>query len=150
VPTPDFDDADFENAGVDNERDDRFEAYLRQFRPLAIEPLQFEAPERATRRSFALAARAAAAAAVILIASVLVFYPRTGPTHFSEGPENFAGGDLPADSQPLTIGSANALLTHSPSVKEALDRVPFHPPSTQLPKGKRSALAVLSEDNDKL
>jgi hypothetical protein len=138
VPIPDF----------DNERDDRFEAYLRQFRPLAVEPLLIETPRRATRHSLTLAV--GAAAAVILIASVLALHPRTGRTHSSVGPGNLAGGERPADSQPLTIGSANALLTHAPSVKAALDRVPFHRPSTQLPQGKKSALAVLSEDNDKL
>jgi hypothetical protein len=53
------------------------------------------------------------------------------------------------DQQPLTVGSANDLLAHAPSVEAALDRVPFHPPSTPLPRGKQSALAVLSEDNEK-
>jgi hypothetical protein len=141
VPTPDFDNADF-----DKEKDERFEAYLKQFRPLPVEPLQFETHGRATRRSFTLAAWAAAAAAVILIALVLVLYPRTGQTHSSV----VAGEEQFADSQPLTIGSANALLIHAPSIKAGLDDVPFHPPSTQLPKGKQSALAVLSEDKDKL
>ncbi len=148
MPTPDFDNKDFDSKRFDSKRDDRFEAYLRQFRPLAVEPLRVETTKRAPRRSLALAAWAAAAA-VILIALVLVLHPRTSRTLSNIGPEDLAGREQLADSQPLTIGSANALLTHAPSVKAALDRVPFHPPSTQLPKGKQSALAVLS-DKDKL
>jgi hypothetical protein len=140
VPTPDF----------DSERADRFEAYLKQFRPLAVEPLQIETPKRTARPSVRLAAWAAAAAAVILSASLLAMHPRVGWTHSRVGQGDLARGDWPAESQPLTIGSANTLLIHAPSVKAALDRVPFHAPSTQLPKGKRSALAVLSEDNDKI
>jgi len=142
VPTPDLDDERF-----NNERDDRFETYLKHFRPLAPEPLQIETPRRATRRSFVFAAWAAVVA-VILIASVLALLSRTGRS--SDGPGNLAGGEQLTNQQPLTIGSANAWLAHAPSVDAALDRVPFHRQSTPLPKGKQSALAVLSEDNDKL
>jgi hypothetical protein len=140
VLTPDF----------DSERDDRFEAYLKQFRPLAIEPLQIETSRRTARRSFRLAAWATAAAAVILVALVLAMHPHSVRTESRVGEGDLARGERSAESQPLTIGSANTLLTHAPSVKAALDLVPFHPPSTRLPKGKRSALAVLSEENDKL
>ncbi len=138
MPTPDLDD----------ERDDRFEVYLKQFRPIAPEPLPVERIRRVTRRSFALAV-SAAVAAVILIASVLASHPRTGRSHSSDGPGNLAGGERLIDQQPLTIGSANDLLAHAPSVEAALDRVPFHPTSSPLPKGKQSALAVLSEDHEK-
>lgn len=149
MPTPDFNKEDFNSKRLDSNRDDRFEAYLKQFRPLAVEPLRVETPRRATRRPLTLAAWAAAAA-VILIALTLVLHPRAVRTLSNIGPEDLAGREQLADSQPLTIGSANALLTHAPSVKAALDRVPFHSPSPQLPKGKQSALAVLSENKDKL
>jgi hypothetical protein len=138
VPTPDF----------HNERDDRFEAYLKQFRPLAVEPLPIATSRGTARHSFRLAAWAAAA--VILVALVLAMHPRTSRTESRVGQGDLARGEHSAESQPLTIGSANTLLAHAPSVKAALDLVPFHPPSAQLPKGKRSALAVLSEENDKL
>ena len=140
MPIPDF----------DNKSDSRFEAYLRQFRPLAVETPRVETAGRATRRSLTLAAWAAAAAVFILIALTPLWRPRDGRTLSRVGPGNLAEGDHLADSQPPTIGGANALLTHASSVRAALDRVPFHPPSTQLPKGKQSALAVLSEDKDKL
>jgi len=104
---------------------------------------------RATRRRFVFTAWAAAAAVILLVA-VLTFHLRPNRNHSSDGSGSLAGGEQLTDQQPLTIGSANDLLVHAPSVKAALDRVPFHPQSTQLPKGKQSALAVLSEDNDKL
>jgi hypothetical protein len=141
----DFNNADFDNADFDNEREDRFEAYLKQFRPLPAEPLQNETPRRAIRHSLTLAAWAAAVASVILIASLLVLPTRIGHTPSSVGQRDLESRERLADSDPLTIGSANALLTNAPSIEQALDRVPFHSPSLQLPKGKHSALAVLSE-----
>jgi hypothetical protein len=140
VPTPDF----------DHESDSRFEASLRQFRPLAVETPRIETPGRATRRSLTLAAWAAAAAVFMLIALPPLWRPRAGRTLSRVGAGNAAEAQHFGDSQPPTIGSANALLNHASSVRAALDLVPFHPPSTQLPKGKQSALAVLSEDKDKL
>jgi hypothetical protein len=138
VPTPDFDD----------ERDDLFEAYLKQFRPLAVEPLPTKRPGHTIRRRYILTAMGAAAA--VLVAAVLTFHSHPQRIHPTSGLGNGAGVEQLTEAQPLTIGSANALLVQSPSVDAALDRVPFHPPSTVLPKGKQSALAVLSEDNDKL
>jgi hypothetical protein len=142
VPIPDFDDE-----RLDNQQNDRFETYLKQFRPLAVEPLPLEKHGRAARRRFVFAATAAA---VILVAAVLAMYSRNDRLNSSDGPGNLASGEQLRDSQPLTIGSANALLANAPSVEAALDRVPLHPASEPLPKGKQSALAVLSEDNDKL
>jgi hypothetical protein len=143
VPTPEFDRADF-----DNEKDDLFETHLKQFRPLPAEPLRVETLRPATRHSLAPAVWAAGAAALILIALVVAFQPRTALAPAT--PRGVESGEQFADSQPLTIGSANALLTHAPSVEAALDRARFHSPSTQLAKGKQSALAVLSEYKDKL
>ena len=135
---------------LDDEKNDRFEAYLNQFRPLAVEPLPLEKPNRSARRQFVFTVWAATAAAIILAAVVLAMYPRNGRPNSSDGPGNLASVAQHVDTQPRTIGSANALLAHAPSVEAVFDRVPFHPPSTQLPQGKQSALAVLSEDIDKL
>ena len=155
MPTPDFDDARFNDARFDDEREDRFGAYLKEFHPLAIDALPIETASRAIRGRFVFAGLEALAAAVILVAAVLAFHPHLPPTHSTAGlangdPANGAKVEQLIGTQPLTIGSANALLARAASVQEALDHVPFHPPSTQLPKGKQSALTVLSEDNDKL
>ncbi len=129
--------------------DERFERYLKQFRPLPPESLQTEKHRRATRRPFALAAGAAAAAA-ILVAAVLTMSPRRKPAHSPDGTEDLAGVQQLTNPQPLTIGSASALLAHAPSFKAAVDLVAFRSQATQLPKGARSALAVLSKENAKL
>jgi hypothetical protein len=129
--------------------DERFERYLKQFRPLPPESLQSEKHERATRRPFVFAAWAVAAAAV-LVAAVLTMHPRPKPTRSPDGTESLAGVEQLINPQPLTIGSANALLAHAPSLKAAVDLVAFRSHATQLPKGTRSALAVLSEENTKL
>jgi hypothetical protein len=88
------------------------------------------------------------AGAAIIFAAILMFrlWPRPVPqldaaikTH-SEKPTK----------QPLTMAAANALLAQSPSVEAAFDQIAFHSQSRQLPKGKQSALSVLSQGNNKL
>jgi hypothetical protein len=51
---------------------------------------------------------------------------------------------------PLTIRDANALLATAPSFKAAVDGMAFQSKAISLPKDKRSALAVLSEEKNKL
>ena len=55
-----------------------------------------------------------------------------------------------AGSPSLTIGRANALLVHAPSLKEAFDDLSFQPQPASQPEGKQSALAALSKENIKL
>ena len=129
--------------------DDRFERYLKQFRPLAPETLQIEKHERATRLPFVFAKWTTVAAAM-LIAAVLTNQSRLKPTHSPSGTGSPATVELLTSSQPLTIGSANALLARAPSVKAAVDQVAFQSQATPLSKGTQSALAVLSKENIKL
>ena len=129
--------------------DERFERYLKQFRPLAPETLQIEKHERATRLPFVFAKWTTVAAAM-LIAAVLTNQSRLKPTHSPSGTGNPATVELLTSSQPLTIGSANALLAHAPSVKAAVDQLAFQSQATPLSKGTQSALAVLSKENIKL
>ena len=129
--------------------DERFERYLKQFRPLAPETLQIEKHERATRLPFVFAKWTTVAAAM-LIAAVLTNQSRLKPTHSPSGTGSPATVELLTSSQPLTIGSANALLARAPSVKAAVDQVAFQSQATPLSKGTQSALAVLSKENIKL
>ena len=132
--------------------DERFERYLKQFRPLAPETLQIEKHERATRLPsvFAKWTAVAAAAAAMLIAAVLTNQSRLKPTHSLSGTGSPATVERLTSLQPLTIGSANALLARAPSVKAAVDQVAFQSEATPLSKGTQSALAVLSKENIKL
>jgi hypothetical protein len=127
--------------------DERFEAYLKQFRPLAPEALPTKAPERATRRSFIFAVYAGVAACVLAVALSLYFAAKA--RHSRDG-ANTATMDRNVTQQPLTVRRANALLAQSPSLKDALDGLAFHSQSTQLRNGELSALSVLSEEKNKL
>ena len=126
--------------------DQQFEEYLKQFRPLAPESLQIGNYGRTTRRRINFAVWAAATA--VLIAAVIVMWPRSKVTGLDEGTGSLAELEQLTNSQPLTISSVNVLLAHAPSVKEAVDLVAFQPRATQLPKGKQSALALLSKENN--
>lgn len=121
--------------------DEQFEHYLKEFRPLAPEPLQAERQPNKARRPFAAMACVAACAAALLLAFLWWHRPR---------PAQPAKALKPADSQSLTIGRANSLLVHAPSLKEAFDDLSFQPQSASQPEGKQSALAVLSKEDIKL
>lgn len=123
---------------------EKFEQFLRQFRPRAPEPLPIEKQERASRRRFLFAA-SAAAAAVIVAAALTVFFR----SNTADSTKNLAVEHLP-NLQTLTIGSANALLAQKPSVKAVVHEMAFKSQSTQPSKGMQSALAVLSKENIKL
>lgn len=128
--------------------DEKFERYLRESRPLPAEPLQLERNALARRHSWTWMAWAAACAAVLVLAFLL-------PQHFkpaqpTNGSSGLAVSSQPANSQTLTIGRANALLSHAPSLKEAVDQLSFQHQAPRPLEGKQSALAVLSKEKIKL
>lgn len=127
--------------------DEKFEVYLKEFRPLAPHPLPAESHAHATRRWLVLAAWAATAAAVVAVA-ILAFHTRTG--RVAPSVESSAIADQLAKPHALTIRSANALLSTAPSFKDALDQMAFPPKQSPLPADKRSALAELSKEKIKL
>ena len=120
--------------------DEQFERYLKEFRPLAPESLQIEKQPSKARRPFLAIAWVAACAASLLLAFLLWHRPK---------PAQPANAPQLASSPSLTIGRANALLAHAPSLKEAFDELSFQPRPVSQPQGKQSALAVLSKDNIK-
>ena len=120
--------------------DEQFERYLKEFRPLAPESLQFEERPGRARRPFVLMTWAAACAAFLILAFVLWHRPKPNPAQVAP---------QVAASQSLTIGRANALLVHAPSLKEAFDDLSFQPKRASQPEGKQSALTVLSKDDIK-
>lgn len=127
--------------------DEQFESYLKEFRPLPAGSLQLETKPLVRRRSLTWMAWAAACAAVLVLAFLL-------PLHFKPAsPINSTTG-LPVGPQPnsqtLTIGRANALLSHSPSFKEAVDQLSFQHQAPRPPEGKQSALDALGKENIKL
>ena len=121
--------------------DEQFEQYLKGFRPLAAESLCIEKQPSLARRRFAFLGWATACAATFLLAFLLWHRPKP--------PQSPSAPQL-ARSQSLTIGRANDLLVHAPSLKEAFDDLSFQPQAASQPEGKQSALAVLSKEDFKL
>jgi hypothetical protein len=54
------------------------------------------------------------------------------------------------EGQPLTMRSANALVAKAPSFKAMVDDMAFRSQTVPLPRGKRSAVAVLGKEKIKL
>jgi hypothetical protein len=124
--------------------DEKFEQFLRQFRPRAPQPLPIEKQERASKLRFVFVGSAAVAAVILAVALIVYFQPNT-----ADNTKDLAVKPL-TDPQELTIGSANALLAQKPSLKAVVDEMAFKSQSTPPSKGMQSALAVLSKENIKL
>ena len=129
--------------------DERFEAYLKQFRPLVPEPLPTVEPSHGARRTFAPGAWAAAAVAVLVLVA-LTLHMRTNRAPIAETVGSVGNPEHLQDSQPLTMRSANALMAKTPSFKAMVDDMAFRSQTVPLPKGKRSAVAVLRKEKIKL
>jgi hypothetical protein len=134
VPTPD---------------DERFEAYLKQFRPLAPDPLPTEERGRASRRWSALRAWIAATAAILILGAISM-HIRPNRVAAPNTATNVASAEQLVPLQPLTMRSANALLATAPSFKAAVDNMAFRSQTLPVPKGKQSAVAVLGKEKIKL
>lgn len=125
--------------------DAQFESYLRQFRPVEPPPLQAEMPART--RNWLLAAASFAAVVLIVVAFSLRSPNRNSAAAIANGS---AAAEPLARPTPLTLRSANELLTTAPSFKAAIDKLSFQPPTALPSTNKSSALAVLSKEKLKL
>ncbi|HSB74759.1 MAG TPA: hypothetical protein VLC12_03865 [Terriglobales bacterium] len=126
--------------------EERFESYLKEFRPVAPPRLPVEPPALPWRHWVLFAAPAAAAILLLAVA----FSLHTRPDGSAKA---IPGGQVPAErlqvGAPLTLGSANSRLASGPSVRTVLDEMSF-PSTATPPKGKASALAVLSKEKIRL
>jgi hypothetical protein len=129
--------------------DERFEAYLKQFRPLVPEPSPTVERSHGARRAFVPGAWAAAAVAILVLGTV-TFHIRTNRASVAETAVDVGKEEHLQGSEPLTMRSANALMAKAPSFKEMVDDMAFRSQTILLPKGKRSAVTVLGEEKIKL
>jgi hypothetical protein len=128
---------------------ERFEAYLKQFRPRAAESLPMAARRRVARLWFTLPAFAVAAM-VILVLVVLAVRRHQQSSPVPRSVASSAGVQRLRKRAPLTIRDANDLLAHAPSFQEALDELAFESENAPAPRGRKSALGALSEELNKL
>lgn len=91
---------------------ERFESYLKQFRPVDAEPLAQKSPRRAKLRSFALFA--AVAAVLVILVPAAAFWYRHG---------RFTPPTPEAAPVKVTLGQAELALAQDSSFDEALDRL---------------------------
>lgn len=123
--------------------DERFETYLKQFRPLLPDALPIKNRERALPRNWVFGIWSAGAAALIILG--LIGF-RVVPSRVPARPGNPQPAILTSPMRPLTMRDANSLLATAPSYKAVLDEMAFHPQSSTVPKDKQSAVAVLSKE----
>jgi hypothetical protein len=128
--------------------DERFEAYLKQFRPLVPEPLPTAGSGHRARRKFVL--WAGSIAAVVVLAGTIALHIHTERVRVAETTRHLATPDRLMDDQPLTMRSANTLMAKAPSFKALVDDMAFRSQTIPLPKGKCSAVAVLGKEKIKL
>lgn len=124
--------------------DDRFESYLRNFRPLPPSPR----PRRRARGDVRRFVISLSAAAGILIAALLGFHFRARHRQLSRTSEAVLKANSMPIAGPLTTEGANAALLRNSSVKAALDQMAFSLRSNPPSGGQVSALELLGERND--
>jgi hypothetical protein len=128
--------------------DERFEAYLKQFRPLVPRPLAAFGSRHRVRGRFVL--RTGAAAAVAILAGAAALHIHTQRVHFAGTTSFPAIPDRLPDGEPLTMRSANVLMMKAPSFQALIDDIAFRSQAIPLPKGKLSTVAVLGKEKTKL
>jgi hypothetical protein len=129
-------------------KDERFEQYLKKFRPLAPAPLPVTERIRKSRAWLVPAWATVAAVAAVL----LLLHPRPKSVPLPDDTKTVVRVES-LHPQLLTIAAANALLARVPSVKAAVDGVAAQAFQSQcIPSspGMQSALAVLSKEKIKL
>jgi len=126
--------------------DERFEKYLKQFRPLVPDGLPAEI-RPAPRRNLVLAAWAVGAVAMVIFGVAIL---RILEHRVPDQPNHTASVKLSAATSSLTMRHADDLLATAPSYKAVMNELAFPPKSSTISNGKQSALAALSKEKIKL
>ncbi|SPE45249.1 hypothetical protein SBA7_710038 [Candidatus Sulfotelmatobacter sp. SbA7] len=126
--------------------DGQFEKLLKQFQPVAPEPLCTEKPQRISRHPLVFISWSGAAAAVVMVMAVVMQLRHKPPT--PDATRTTLASNRPV--QTLTVGSVSILFAQAPSLRDALNNMAFQSQTPQPSRDKMSALAVLSREKTKL
>jgi uracil-DNA glycosylase len=126
--------------------DERFETYLKRFRPMVPDGLPIKKRKRESWR-FWLQIAVAGATVIVILGSAALRITMNRVGHKPGNPRPVAVIEM---TRPLRIGDANALLTTAPSYESAIRDLAFRPERSIFPKTKQSALAVLAKEKIKL
>lgn len=124
-----------------------FELELRQFRPLAPEPLTIQTPARRIR-SWIPGAAWVTAALLVVTAPFIAHRVIEHRSPAKGGISAYAA--VPPPAKPLTIGTAKVMLAGSQPFKAAVDALAFQPQTTPFANGEHSALDELSRERNSL
>jgi hypothetical protein len=132
--------------------DERFEIYLKKFRPLMPDALLVSERRPVPRRRFVLAIGVAGALAMVIIgiASLRIFHHPMAVDSDRSGSLRSSSLQWPAPTPPLTMRDANALLAKAPSYKALMNELALRPNGSTPSKKKQSAFAVLGKEKIKL
>jgi len=130
---------------VPNPDDERFEIYLKQFRPAMPDALPVSGIRPVPRRHLVLAIWAVGVVAMVIlgVAGLRILNHRIAVDSNRSGSVEWVG-------PPLTMHDANALLAKAPSYRVLMNDLAFRPNSSTLSKNKQSAFAVLGKEKIKL
>ena len=128
---------------------EQFQVYLKRFHPIAPEPVPAIRSGNASRRSLSLGAWIAAVAAILVIGT-LILHVRGNRAVVPNTAHDVASAGRHAPARPLTMRSANDWLSTAPSFKAAVDGLAFCSQTSPFPRGKQSAVAVLSKEKIRL
>lgn len=123
--------------------DDKFEVYLKQFRPRAPEPLPVVTRAPHVRRALAVGSWAVA---IILTGVLLATSWTAKPPHSPAKAGDRTTAFQTADVHPLTIRTANELLDRAPSLQAAMSELLLDSEEKTIPTSQ-SAFAALSKEN---
>ena len=130
---------------LDHPDDERFEIYLKQFRPLVPDLLPVNQTKPVPRRHFGLTRAAGWVVAMVILGVAglrILSHQRAAESHHT--------AKAKLASTPLTVQRANDLLATAPSYKALMNELTIPPKSSPVPKDKQSALAILSKEKIKL
>jgi hypothetical protein len=129
---------------VPNLDDERFEIYLKRFRPAKPDTLLVNESRPVPRRHLVLAI-CAVGMVILGVASLRILNHRIVVDSNRPGSVEWL-----RPTPPLTMHDANALLAKAPSYKALMNELALRPNSSTLSKNKQSAFAVLGKEKIKL